>query len=130
MNLFSSAIDRPSTEVQRNLPDCAACENIKSKLVEKAGLPERDALPSAWVLEWGIFPCQGHELSGLRAIADADLSGPGLRRETPTERSECAPTRAPESQKVERLASRVVANGKERRPQGTPTARAGKLSAL
>jgi len=61
---------------ERNLPGCAVCENIKGGVVEKAGPSQRDALASAWVLEWRIVSCQSHGLLRLRAIADAGCERP------------------------------------------------------
>ena len=64
---------------ERNFSGCAVCENIEGRLVEKAPLPQREALMSAWILERWVLSCQGHGLVCLRAIADADVNGPGLR---------------------------------------------------
>jgi hypothetical protein len=64
---------------ERNFSGCAVCENIEGRLVEKAPLPQREALTSAWILERWVLSCQGHGLVCLRAIADADVNGPGLR---------------------------------------------------
>src|SRR4029079_533315 len=64
---------------ERNFSGCAVCENIEGRLVEKAPLPQREALMSAWILERWVLSCQGHGLVRLRAIADADVNGPGLR---------------------------------------------------
>jgi len=61
---------------ERNFSGCAVCENIEGRLVEKAPLPQREALMSAWILERWVLSCQGHGLLRLRAIADAGCERP------------------------------------------------------
>jgi len=93
---------------ERNFSGCAVCENIERRLVEKAPHPQREALTSAWILERWVLSCQGHGLVCLRAIADADVNGPGLRgwAEGP---------RAHEPSSLDRRASNVVHRGQLRK---------------